>query len=155
MFPHHENEIAQSEAANGKKFANIWMHNGPLRVDDEKMSKSLDNFFTIREVLKSYDAEVVRYLLISSHYRSPINYSDKNLQQSANALKKLYLAIKGSRIPVLPSFWQIASLKKHTSQPWMTISIPQKELVCFSIWLRKSIRKKTTTWITPASWERC
>ena len=94
MFPHHENEIAQSEAANEKKFANIWMHNGPLRVDDEKMSKSLDNFFTIRDVLKSFDAEVVRYLLISSHYRSPINYSDKNLQQSASALKKLYLAIK-------------------------------------------------------------
>jgi len=94
MFPHHENEIAQSEAANDKKFANIWMHNGPLRVDDEKMSKSLDNFFTIRDVLKSYDAEVVRYLLISSHYRSPINYSEKNLQHSANALEKLYLALK-------------------------------------------------------------
>ncbi|MEZ5491799.1 MAG: cysteine--tRNA ligase [Gammaproteobacteria bacterium] len=94
MFPHHENEIAQSEAANGQKFANIWMHNGPLRVDDEKMSKSLGNFFTIREVLKNYDAEVVRYLLISSHYRSPINYSEQNLKQAASSLERLYSALK-------------------------------------------------------------
>lgn len=94
MFPHHENEIAQSEAANGQKFANIWMHNGALRVEDEKMSKSLGNFFTIREVLKNYDAEVVRYLLIASHYRSPINYSEQNLRQAANSLERLYLALK-------------------------------------------------------------
>jgi len=94
MFPHHENEIAQSEAASGHKFANIWMHNGPLRVDDEKMSKSLGNFFTIREVLKSYDAEVVRYLLIASHYRSPINYSEQNLKQAASSLERLYSALK-------------------------------------------------------------
>jgi cysteinyl-tRNA synthetase len=94
MFPHHENEIAQSEAASGETFANIWMHNGPLRVDDEKMSKSLGNFFTIREVLKSYDAEVVRYLLIASHYRSPINYSEHNLKQAANSLERLYSALK-------------------------------------------------------------
>ncbi len=94
MFPHHENEIAQSEAASGRKFANIWMHNGPLRVDDEKMSKSLGNFFTIREVLKSYDAEVVRYLLVASQYRSPINYSEQNLKQAASSLERLYSALK-------------------------------------------------------------
>lgn len=94
MFPHHENEIAQSEAANGCKFANLWMHNGPLRVDDEKMSKSLGNFFTIRDVLKQYDAEVVRYLLVSSHYRSPINYSEQNLQQAIGSLETLYHALK-------------------------------------------------------------
>ena len=94
MFPHHENEIAQSEAATNCKFANIWMHNGPLRVDDEKMSKSLGNFFTIREVLKNYDAEVVRYLLVSSHYRSPINYSEQNLKQAASSLERLYSALK-------------------------------------------------------------
>ncbi|MBT8146592.1 MAG: cysteine--tRNA ligase [Gammaproteobacteria bacterium] len=93
MFPHHENEIAQSEAASGQKFANIWMHNGSLRVDEEKMSKSLGNFFTIREVLKSYDAEVVRYLLVASHYRSPINYSEQNLKQAANSLERLYSAL--------------------------------------------------------------
>jgi len=95
MFPHHENEIAQSEAATGSTFANIWMHNGPLRVDNEKMSKSLGNFFTIRDVLKHYDAEVVRYLLVASHYRSPINYSDQNLQQASSALERLYLSLKG------------------------------------------------------------
>jgi cysteinyl-tRNA synthetase len=95
LFPHHENEIAQSEAATGEKFANIWMHNGPLRVDNEKMSKSLGNFFTVREVLKKYDAEVVRHLLIASHYRSPINYSESSLQQSSAALERLYIGLQG------------------------------------------------------------
>jgi cysteinyl-tRNA synthetase len=94
LFPHHENEIAQSEAATGTKFVNVWMHNGPLRIDDEKMSKSLGNFFTVREVLKSYDAEVVRHLLIASHYRSPINYSPQSLQQSASALERFYIALQ-------------------------------------------------------------
>ncbi len=94
MFPHHENEIAQSEAATGCTFANIWMHNGPLRVDDEKMSKSLGNFFTIRDVLAKYDAEVVRYLLIASHYRSPINYSEQSLQQAGKALERFYHCLK-------------------------------------------------------------
>ncbi|MBQ13109.1 MAG: cysteine--tRNA ligase [Gammaproteobacteria bacterium] len=95
MFPHHENEIAQTEAVTGKTFAKLWMHNGPLRVDDEKMSKSLGNFFTIREVLKKYDAEVVRHLLIASHYRSPINYAEQSLKQSIAALERLYTALKG------------------------------------------------------------
>lgn len=95
LFPHHENEIAQSEAATGEKFANLWMHNGPLRVDNVKMSKSLDNFFTVREVLKKYDAEVVRHLLIASHYRSPINYSELSLKQSAAALERLYIGLQG------------------------------------------------------------
>jgi cysteinyl-tRNA synthetase len=95
MFPHHENEIAQSEAASGKTFARYWMHNGPVRVDNEKMSKSLGNFFTVREVLAKYPAEVVRYLLVASHYRSPINYSDQGLEQAASALERLYLAVRG------------------------------------------------------------
>lgn len=94
LFPHHENEVAQSEAATGTRFANVWMHNGPLRVDNEKMSKSLDNFFTVREILKNYDAEVVRHLLIASHYRSPINYSEQGLQQSTNVLERFYNALK-------------------------------------------------------------
>lgn len=93
MFPHHENEIAQSEAANQCQFANLWMHNGPLRIDDEKMSKSLGNFFTVREVLAKYHPEVVRHLLVASHYRSPINYSDQSLQQSAKALERIYLCL--------------------------------------------------------------
>lgn len=95
LFPHHENEIAQSEAATDTSFANVWMHNGPLRVDNEKMAKSLNNFFTVREILQDYDAEVVRHLLIASHYRSPINYSEQSLQQSTSILERFYNALKG------------------------------------------------------------
>ena len=94
LFPHHENEIAQSECATGSKFANYWLHNGPLRVENEKMSKSLGNFFTVKEVLKRYKAEVIRHLLISSHYRSPINYSERSLQQSVKALERIYISLK-------------------------------------------------------------
>ncbi len=93
-FPHHENEIAQSEAANGKTFVNTWMHAGAVRVDNEKMSKSLGNFFTIREVLEKYPAEVVRYFLISSQYRSPINYSEDSLKEAAVRLERLYTSLK-------------------------------------------------------------
>lgn len=95
QFPHHENEIAQSEAATGEKFANVWMHNGFVRVDEEKMSKSLGNFFTIREVLKKYDPEVVRFFVLNSHYRSPLNYSDKHLDEAKAALTTLYTALRG------------------------------------------------------------
>lgn len=94
MFPHHENEIAQSEAATGQGFARYWMHNGPVRVDNEKMSKSLGNFFTVRDVLEKYPAEVVRYLLVASQYRSPINYSEQGLEQAAAGLERLYLALR-------------------------------------------------------------
>ena len=95
VFPHHENEIAQSEGATGEEFARVWIHNGSLRIDNEKMSKSLNNFFTIRDVLAEYPAEVVRFFLVSSHYRSAINYSRDNLQQSYSALERLYNALKG------------------------------------------------------------
>jgi cysteinyl-tRNA synthetase len=95
VFPHHENEIAQSEAANGKPYAATWMHAGAVRVDGEKMSKSLGNFFTIREVLEKYHPEVVRYLLVSSHYRSPINYSEDSLKEAKGALERFYHALKG------------------------------------------------------------
>lgn len=95
-FPHHENEIAQSEAANGKTYVNTWMHAGAVRVDDEKMSKSLGNFFTIREVLEKYDPEVVRYFLVASHYRSPINYSEQSLKQAAQALERFYTALRNA-----------------------------------------------------------
>ncbi|MBE0619564.1 MAG: cysteine--tRNA ligase [Burkholderiales bacterium] len=94
QFPHHENEIAQSEGAHGNAFVNYWMHNGFVRVDDEKMSKSLGNFFTIREVLKQYDAEVVRFFILRAHYRSPLNYSDKHLDDAKGALTRLYTALK-------------------------------------------------------------
>jgi len=98
QFPHHENEIAQSEAATGEKFANVWMHNGFVRIDDEKMSKSLGNFFTIREVTEKYDAEVLRYFILTSHYRSPLNYSDKHLDNAKAALTTLYTALRGIEV---------------------------------------------------------
>ena len=94
QFPHHENEIAQSEGAHNCPFVNYWMHNGFVRIDDEKMSKSLGNFFTIRTVLKKYDAEVVRFFILRAHYRSPLNYSDSHLDDARQALARLYTALK-------------------------------------------------------------
>ena len=94
-FPHHENEIAQSEAHNCTTFVNTWMHSGAIRIDDVKMSKSLGNFFTIREVLDKYNEEAVRYFMISSHYRSPINYSEDSLKEAGVRLERLYTALKG------------------------------------------------------------
>ncbi|WP_374338105.1 cysteine--tRNA ligase [Methyloversatilis sp.] len=94
QFPHHENEIAQSEGAHGHTFVNYWMHNGFVRVDDEKMSKSLGNFFTIREVLQKYDAEVVRFFILRAHYRSPLNYSDAHLDDARGALTRLYTTLR-------------------------------------------------------------
>jgi len=93
QFPHHENEIAQSEGAFGAPMVNYWIHNGFVRVDNEKMSKSLGNFFTIRDVLKKYDAEVIRFFILRAHYRSPLNYSDVNLDDAKTALARLYTAL--------------------------------------------------------------
>lgn len=95
LFPHHENEIAQSECATGHEFARAWMHAGAIRVNKEKMSKSLGNFFTIREILESYPAEVVRYFLVSSHYRSQVDYSEDNLAEAGRTLTKLYNSLRG------------------------------------------------------------
>jgi cysteinyl-tRNA synthetase len=92
-FPHHENEIAQSEGANGKPLANFWMHNGFVNIDNEKMSKSLGNFFTIREVLEEFDAETIRFFIVRAHYRSPLNYSDVHLTDARNSLRRLYTAL--------------------------------------------------------------
>jgi cysteinyl-tRNA synthetase len=94
QFPHHQNEIAQSEAANGCKFTNYWLHVGYVNIDKEKMSKSLGNFFTIKDVLKDYEPEVIRYFLLASHYRSPINYSQQNLQHARQALSRFYSALR-------------------------------------------------------------
>jgi cysteinyl-tRNA synthetase len=96
QFPHHENEIAQSEGAHQCPYVNYWMHNGFVRVDNEKMSKSLGNFFTIREVLAKYDAEVVRFFILRAHYRSPLNYSDAHLDDAKGALTRLYTALKSA-----------------------------------------------------------
>ncbi len=95
QFPHHENEIAQSEGASGKTFVNLWMHNGFVRIDDKKMSKSLNNFFTVREVLKKYKAEEIRFFILASHYRSPLNYALENLDEARAALKGLYTSLRG------------------------------------------------------------
>jgi len=96
QFPHHENEKAQSEAAHNKTFARYWMHNGFVRIDDEKMSKSLGNFFTVREVLKEYTGEELRFFIVNSHYRSPLNYSMDQLDAARSALQRLYTALRGT-----------------------------------------------------------
>jgi cysteinyl-tRNA synthetase len=98
QFPHHENEIAQSEGATGEKFVNLWMHNGFVRVNEEKMSKSLGNFFTVREILGRYRPEVVRFFILNSHYRSPLNYSDENLDEAHASLTRLYNSLRGVEI---------------------------------------------------------
>jgi len=116
QFPHHENEIAQSEGAHGCKFVNVWMHNGFVRVDNEKMSKSLGNFFTIREVLNKYDAEVVRFFILRAHYRSPLNYSDAHLDDAKGALTRLYTALKSAPAEPEPVDWaQPAAIRFRAS----------------------------------------
>ena len=108
QFPHHENEIAQSEGAHPEcgQFVNYWMHNGFIRVDNEKMSKSLGNFFTIREVLEKYDAEVVRFFILRAHYRSPLNYSDVHLDDARQALGRLYSALRDVKTAPISIDWQ-------------------------------------------------
>jgi cysteinyl-tRNA synthetase len=99
QFPHHENEIAQSEGASGGPFANVWMHNGLLNIDNEKMSKSLGNFFTIREVLQRYDGETIRFFMLRTHYRSPFNFSDANVDDAKGGLRRLYTALDKAGAP--------------------------------------------------------
>ncbi|MDI1299921.1 cysteine--tRNA ligase [Methylotenera sp.] len=111
QFPHHENEIAQSEAAHSHdgepcQMVNYWMHNGFVRVDEEKMSKSLGNFFTIRTVLEKYDAEVIRFFILRAHYRSPLNYSDQHLDDAKSALTRLYTSLRGHEVAVDAIDWQ-------------------------------------------------
>jgi cysteinyl-tRNA synthetase len=105
QFPHHENEIAQSEGATGQTFVNYWMHNGFVQIDNEKMSKSLGNFFTIRDVLAKYDPEVVRFFIVRAHYRSPLNYSDVHLDDARAALTRLYTALKDVGSDGAPLDW--------------------------------------------------
>jgi cysteinyl-tRNA synthetase len=107
-FPHHENEIAQSEGASGRPFVRTWMHNGFLNVDDEKMSKSLGNFFTIQEVLKKFDGEAIRFFMLRTHYRSPFNFSDTLLDEARTALRRLYTALDAAGEVAAPAAvdWQ-------------------------------------------------
>ena len=112
QFPHHENEIAQSEGATGKPFVNYWMHNGYVQIDNEKMSKSLGNFFTIREVLARFDAEVVRFFIARAHYRSPLNYSDVHIDDARGALTRLYTALKDVQPDNQPLDWNEANAQR-------------------------------------------
>jgi cysteinyl-tRNA synthetase len=105
QFPHHENEIAQSEGANGVPLAKVWMHNGFVNIDNEKMSKSLGNFFTVREVLGKFDAETLRFFIVRAHYRSPLNYSDVHLDDARGALKRLYTALDAVPPPAVGIDW--------------------------------------------------
>ncbi|HIU47788.1 MAG TPA: cysteine--tRNA ligase [Candidatus Avimonoglobus intestinipullorum] len=93
IFPHHENEIAQSECANGKPFANYWMHNGYININNQKMSKSLGNFFTVRDIAKKYDYEIIRFFMLSAHYRNPVNFSDVLMEQAKSAVERVYTCI--------------------------------------------------------------
>ncbi|TBV02101.1 cysteine--tRNA ligase [Phytopseudomonas dryadis] len=131
VFPHHENEIAQSEAATGKPYANAWMHAGAVRVDGEKMSKSLGNFFTIREVLEKYAPEVVRYLLVSSHYRSPINYSEDSLREARGALERFYNALKG--LPAIAPAGGEAFVERFTAAMDDDFNSPEACAVLFEL----------------------
>jgi cysteinyl-tRNA synthetase len=108
QFPHHENEIAQSEGATGRPFVNYWLHNGFLNVDNVKMSKSLGNFFTIRDVLKHFDGETLRFFMLRTHYRSPFNFSDANLEDARAALRRLYTALHGLTVADAPIDWEQA-----------------------------------------------
>ena len=112
QFPHHENEIAQSEGATGQKFVNFWMHNGFVRVDEEKMSKSLGNFFTVREILQRYQPEVVRYFILRAQYRSPLNYSDAHLDDARSALRRLYTALRDAPSAPAPIDWSEPHAKR-------------------------------------------
>jgi cysteinyl-tRNA synthetase len=112
QFPHHENEIAQSEATHNCQMANMWMHNGFVRVDEEKMSKSLGNFFTIRTVLEKYDAEVVRFFILRAHYRSPLNYSDVHLDDAKASLTRLYTALRGYEVSANLIDWNQPQTKR-------------------------------------------
>ncbi len=106
QFPHHENEIAQSEGATGKTFVNVWMHNGFVRIDNEKMSKSQGNFFTVRDILKRFDPEVVRFFIVRAHYRSPLNYSDQHLEDARQGLARLYTALKNAPLEAGAPDWE-------------------------------------------------
>ncbi|MCK6405042.1 MAG: cysteine--tRNA ligase [Rhodocyclaceae bacterium] len=133
QFPHHENEIAQSEGAHSCAFVNYWMHNGFVRVDDEKMSKSLGNFFTIREVLKKYDAEVVRFFILRAHYRSPLNYSDAHLDDARHALTRLYTALKGFETVAAAIDWKEAHAQRFRTALDDDFGTPEAVAVLFDL----------------------
>jgi cysteinyl-tRNA synthetase len=133
QFPHHENEIAQSEAATGQQFVNYWMHNGFVQIDSEKMSKSLGNFFTIREVLEKFDAEVVRFFIARAHYRSPLNYSDVHIDDARGALTRLYTALGGATPDSEPLDWNEAHAQRFQSAMNDDFNTPVAVAVLFEL----------------------
>ncbi len=133
QFPHHENEIAQSEGVHACTFVNYWMHNGFVRVDNEKMSKSLGNFFTIREILQKYDAEVVRFFILRAHYRSPLNYSDAHLDDARSALTRLYTALKGAPLETGPVDWTLPAAARFHAAMDDDFNTPEAIAVLFDL----------------------
>jgi cysteinyl-tRNA synthetase len=134
QFPHHENEIAQSEGAHGKPLARYWVHNGFVRVDNEKMSKSLGNFFTIREVLEKFDVETVRFFIVRTHYRSALNYSDAHLNDARAALKRLYTALGSVQPAVVETIdWQQAHARRFAAAMNEDFGTPEAVAVLFEL----------------------
>src|SRR5512139_2135358 len=133
QFPHHENEIAQSEGAHQCQFVNYWMHNGFVRVDNEKMSKSLGNFFTIREVLAKFNAEVMRFFILRAHYRSPLNYSDMHIDDAKGALTRLYTALKSAPAGAVTLDWQEAYAQRFKAAMDEDFNTPEAVAVLFEL----------------------
>jgi cysteinyl-tRNA synthetase len=133
QFPHHENEIAQSVGATGRPFVNYWMHNGFVRVDEEKMSKSLGNFFLVRDILQRYDAEVVRFFILRAHYRSPLNYAEQNLDDAKQALTRLYTALKGFDVVPETVDWADARAKRFREAMNDDFNTPEAVAVLFDL----------------------
>jgi cysteinyl-tRNA synthetase len=133
QFPHHENEIAQSEGASGTKFVNLWMHNGFVRVDEQKMSKSIGNFFTIRDILKVFDAEVVRFFILRAHYRSPLNYSDAHMQDAKASLTRLYTALKSAPAAPRSVDWNEAHARRFKEAMDDDFGTPEAVAVLFDL----------------------
>jgi cysteinyl-tRNA synthetase len=138
QFPHHENEIAQSEGATGQRFVNVWMHNGFLNVvneegEGEKMSKSLGNFFTIRDVLKRYDGETLRFFMLRTHYRSPLNFGDANLQDARNGLRRLYTALLGLDVPARDVDWSSPQAARFRDAMNEDFGTPEAVAVLFEL----------------------
>jgi len=133
QFPHHENEIAQSEGAHDHVFVNYWMHNGFVRVDNEKMSKSLGNFFTVREVLTKYKSEVVRFFIVRAHYRSPLNYSDVHLDDANGALTSLYIALKAVPAKAAPINWDLPPARRFRDAMNDDFNTPEAVAVLFEL----------------------
>ncbi|MEY3490788.1 MAG: hypothetical protein RL655_2356 [Pseudomonadota bacterium] len=133
QFPHHENEIAQSEGATGQPLAHVWMHNGFINVDNEKMSKSLGNFFTIRDVLKSFDAETVRFFVVRSHYRSPLQYSDAHLNDARASLKRLYTALASVPPATIQLDWSLPEAARFKAAMDEDFGTPEAVAVLFDL----------------------